>query len=218
MNVFVLSDSASIASQFLSELRDVSVQRDRMRFRRNMERLGQVLAYELSRKLAYQSDSVKTPLGTCATDKLTEQPVLITILRAGIPFYQGVLSYFDHADSGFIGAYRNEAGTELSVNIDYLSIPSIENRTVILIDPMLATGKSVVDAQRLLLKKGKPSHLHILSVVAAPEGISLLKKELEPPCSLWTCAVDEKLNSQFYIVPGLGDAGDLSYGVKAREI
>src|SRR5690606_27984217 len=140
--------------------------------------------------------------------------VLITILRAGIPFYQGFLNVFDQADSGFVGAYRNEDTPSVTVSVDYVSIPPVDGRVVILIDPMLATGKSLVHAQRMLLEKGRPSHLHVVSVVAAPEGIRFLKDNLALPWSLWTCAVDEKLNPSFYIVPGLGDAGDLSFGPK----
>jgi uracil phosphoribosyltransferase len=213
-NLFVLGESNSIANQFISELRDAVVQKDRMRFRRNMERLGEILAYELSKKLSFKPKTVTTPLGDVTVNILKEFPVLITILRAGIPFHQGFLNIFDQADCGFVGAYRNENDKDISVNIDYMSIPSIHERPVVLIDPMLATGRSVVDAQKLLLAKGTPSHIYIVSVVAAPEGIRLLETNLTGSYSLWACAVDEKLNSSYYIVPGLGDAGDLSYGLK----
>ena len=213
-NLFILGESDSIANQFLSELRDAMVQKDRMRFRRNMERLGEILAYELSKKLSFKPKTVMTPLGAVSVSVLEEFPVLITILRAGIPFQQGFLNFFDQADCGFVGAYRNESGGDMTVNIDYMSIPSIHRRPVILVDPMLATGRSVLDAQKLLMSKGTPSHIYIVSVVAAPEGIMLLEKNLTCSYSLWTCSVDEKLNSSFYIVPGLGDAGDLSYGCK----
>jgi uracil phosphoribosyltransferase len=213
-NLFVLSEHHSIANQFLSELRDAALQKDRMRFRKNMERLGEILGYEVSKKLSYESKKVKTPLGESSLHVLKEYPVLITILRAGIPFHQGFLNIFDYADCGFIGAYRNEGSAEITVNIDYVAVPPVHERSVVLIDPMLATGRSVLDAQKLLLKKGTPSHVYIVSVVAAPEGLRLLKENLSLPYSLWTCAIDEKLNSSFYIVPGLGDAGDLSYGIK----
>lgn len=213
-NIFVLGTSDSIANQFLSELRDVVVQKDRMRFRMNMERLGEILAYEVSKKLPFEQKTVTTPLGDVSMNVLKDFPVLITILRAGIPFVRGFLNVFDRADCGFVGAYRNEKGKHITINVDYMSIPSIDQRPVIMIDPMLATGRSVLDAWKLLLAKGTPSHIHIVSVVAAPEGIRLLEDNLTGPCSLWTCAVDEKLNSSFYIVPGLGDAGDLSYGLK----
>lgn len=213
-NLFVLGDSDSIANQFLSELRDAVMQKDRMRFRKNMERLGEILAYELSKKLSFKAKTVSTPLGNVSVNVLREFPVLITILRAGIPFQQGFLNVFDQADCGFMGAYRNENGNDITVNIDYMSVPSIDDRPVILIDPMLATGRSILDAQKLLLSKGTPSHIYIVSVVAAPEGIRMLEKNLTGSYSLFTCSVDEKLNSSFYIVPGLGDAGDLSYGLK----
>ena len=212
--VFVLSEQQSIANVFLSELRDRSLQKDRMRFRKNMERLGELLAYELSKTLSYHEKKIQTPLGESSLQLLTENPVLITILRAGIPFHQGFLNVFDRADSGFIGAYRNENADAVTITVDYMSIPSVNGKAVVLIDPMLATGRSILDAQKLLLERGTPTHIYIVSVVAAPEGIRLLKDHLSSPYSLWTCAVDEKLNSSFYIVPGLGDAGDLSYGSK----
>jgi uracil phosphoribosyltransferase len=211
-NLFVLSENDSIANEFLSELRDASVQKDRMRFRKNMERLGQILAYEVSKRLSYELKKIKTPLGESSIAVLKEYPLLITILRAGVPFLQGFLNVFDRADCGFIGAYRNENKQAITVNLDYLSVPSVDKKFIVLIDPMLATGRSVLDASKLLLAKGTPAHVFIVSVVAAPEGLQLLKENLAFPYSLWTCAVDEKLNSSFYIVPGLGDAGDLSYG------
>ncbi len=213
-NLFVLGEHNSIANLFLSELRDTALQKDRMRFRKNIERLGELLAYEISKKLPFESKIVKTPLGELPMQVLKEYPLLITILRAGIPFHQGFLNIFDRSDCGFIGAYRNEDGNTITVNVDYLSVPTVHGKQVVLIDPMLATGRSILDAHKLLLSKGTPSHVFIVSVVAAPEGIRLLKENLTLPFSLWTCAVDEKLNSSFYIVPGLGDAGDLSYGIK----
>lgn len=212
--LFVLGEHPSVGNQFLSELRDAVVQKDRMRFRRNMERLGEILAYEISKELAYESRKVRTSLGESTSRVLQQHPVLITILRAGIPFHQGFLNIFDHSDSGFIGAYRIEGGEAITVNIDYVSVPDVAGKPVILIDPMLATGRSVLDATKLLLMKGTPSHLYIVSVVAAPEGLRLLNEHVSLPYSLWTCAVDDKLDSSFYIVPGLGDAGDLSFGTK----
>lgn len=213
-NLFILTERNSVGNQFLSELRDAARQKDRMRFRRNLERLGEILAYEISKKLSYESKKVKTPLGELPVPLLKEHPLLLTILRAGLPFHQGFLNFFDHADCGFIGAWRNEDITNIQVNVDYVSLPPSQGKPVILIDPMLATGKSLLNACQQLLLKGTPSHLFIVSVVAAPEGIRLLKENITLPYSLWTCALDEKLNSSFYIVPGLGDAGDLSYGVK----
>lgn len=211
---FILDRQCSIGNEFLAALRDTVVQKNRMLFRRNMERLGEIMAYEVSKSLRYEPHQLETPLGQTTVSKLADYPVLITILRAGIPFYQGFLNVFDQADSGFVGAYRNEDTPSVTVSVDYVSIPPVDGRVVILIDPMLATGKSLVHAQRMLLEKGRPSHLHVVSVVAAPEGIRFLKDNLALPWSLWTCAVDEKLNPSFYIVPGLGDAGDLSFGPK----
>lgn len=212
--VFVLSHQQSVANHFLSELRDAAIQKDRMRFRRNMERLGEILAYEISKKLPYRSQRVTTPLDDASVHLLVENPVLITVLRAGLPFHQGFLNVFDRADSGFIGAYRNEETHAITINIDYVSLPSVDGKHVVVIDPMLATGRSLLEAQKFLFARGSPAHVYIVSVVAAPEGLKLLKENLTVPYSLWTCAVDEKLNSSFYIVPGLGDAGDLSFGTK----
>ena len=212
--IFVLNDQNSIANQFLFELRDAGIQQDRLRFRKNLERLGEILAYELSKKLNYTAREAVTPLGKTGIHVIHEQPVMITILRAGLPFFQGFVNFFDRADSGFIGAFRKEDENHLTIKLEYIATTSLENRVVILIDPMLATGRSVVDSVNAMLKNGKPSHLHVVSLVAAPEGIDYLRKNLPLPFSLWTCAVDEKLDHRFYIVPGLGDAGDLSYGEK----
>lgn len=212
--MFVLNSNNSIANQFLFELRDAVQQKDRLRFRKNLERLGEILAYELSKTLEFKSVSANSPLGTIPIQVIGEQPVLITILRAGLPFFQGFLNFFDHADSGFIGAFRKEGQDHLTIKLEYVATTSLEGKTVILIDPMLATGRSVIDSVNAILRNGKPSHIHIASLVAAPEGIEHLKQNLKLPYSLWTCAVDEKLNAQYYIVPGLGDAGDLSFGEK----
>lgn len=212
--IFILNDQDTIANQFLLQLRDAGMQQDRMRFRRNMERLGEIMAYELSKKLTYSSHEAVTPLGKSRINILKEQPVMITILRAGLPFFQGFMNFFDQADSGFIGAFRKEDENHLTIKLEYVATTSLEGKTVVLIDPMLATGRSVADSVSAILRNGKPYHLHIVSLVAAPEGIAYLKKHLTLPFSLWTCAVDEKLNDQYYIVPGLGDAGDLSYGTK----
>ena len=210
----VLNQQASIANHYLLELRDQSIQQDRERFRRNIERLGELMAYEISRKLAYQSKSVQTPLGASPVQVLTETPVLITVLRAGLPYFNGFQNYFGKSDCGFIGAYRKESSTDLTIKLDYLATPSLEGRTVILIDPMLATGQSIIKSIHALMAHGKPSHVHIAALVAAPEGVNHLNQHVKIPYDVWTWALDEKLNDQFYIVPGLGDAGDLSYGEK----
>lgn len=212
--LYNLGEHNSIANQFLLELRDKEVQIDRMRFRRNLERLGEIMAFEISKKLSYKISKAHTPLGTATLNTLAAEPVLITILRAGLPYYQGFQNYFDKADSGFVGAYRKEGGGDISIKLDYLASPNLEGKEVILIDPMLATGKSVVDAFKELRKRGSPKGLHIASLLASPQGIDYLKTHLDFPFTFWTFAVDEKLNSQFYIVPGLGDAGDLSFGDK----
>lgn len=212
--MFVLNSNNSIANQFLLELRDAVLQKDRLRFRKNLERLGEILAYEVSKTLKFKNVNANSPLGATQISVISEQPILITILRAGLPFFQGFLNFFDHSDSGFIGAFRKEDQDHLTIKLEYVATTSIEGKTVILIDPMLATGRSVIDSVNAILRNGKPSHIHIASLVAAPEGIEHLKQNLKLPYSLWTCAVDEKLNAQYYIVPGLGDAGDLSFGEK----
>ncbi|HEY5916492.1 MAG TPA: uracil phosphoribosyltransferase [Chryseolinea sp.] len=213
--LFNLSEQNSIANQFVAELRDLTIQKDRLRFRKNVERLGQIMAYEISKKLVYKQRSVETPLGTSNTSLMQASPILITVMRAGIPYFQGFVDFFDKSDCGFIGAYRKEDGKDdVAISLEYLAAPSIENREVILIDPMLATGHSFVRSAQALAKHGKPSHLYIASLVSAPDGISYIAANVKTEHSIWTCAVDERLNEQFYIVPGLGDAGDLCFGPK----
>jgi uracil phosphoribosyltransferase len=212
--VFILNDQNTIGNQFLLELRDEVYQLDRMHFRKNLERLGEIMAYELSKELEYVTKETVTPLGKKNINVLKEVPVLITILRAGLPYFQGFLNFFDKADCGFIGAFRKEDEKNLTIKLEYSATPSVHGRIAVLIDPMLATGRSVIDSVNAITRNGTPSHLHIVSLVAAPEGIAYLKENLDLPFSIWTCAMDEKLNKDFYIVPGLGDAGDLSYGVK----
>lgn len=212
--LFNLSEQNSVANQFIAELRDKNIQQDRLRFRKNVERLGQIMAYEISRKLSYHQKFIETPLGISTVNLPTNKPILITVLRAGLPYFQGFLDFFDQSDCGFIGAYRKEGGSEVVINLQYLAAPSIHNREIILIDPMLASGKSFIRSVNALLKHGTPSHIHIASLVSVPEGIGFITENLMLPHSIWTCAVDEKLNEQFYIVPGLGDAGDLCFGPK----
>jgi len=214
MNLINLGDQNSIANHFLSEVRDKSIQANRMRFRRNMERLGEIMAYEISKTMVYESQQVETPLATWSFNELKTEPILITVLRAGLPYFQGFLNYFDQSDSGFIGAYRKEGSEEISINLEYLAAPDLTGKEVILIDPMLATGKSFIKSVNELLSHGTPKHLHIASLIASPEGIQYIRENLTVPFTIWTFSVDEKLDSRFYIVPGLGDAGDLSYGEK----
>ncbi|WP_291780368.1 uracil phosphoribosyltransferase [Cecembia sp.] len=215
--MFVLDKENSIALQFLSEIRDIHIQHDRLRFRKNLERLGEIMAYEISKSLDYKESSVQTPLDKTQSYKLKENPVLISVLRAAVPFYMGFLNYFDQADSGFVGAYRKaEKSGDKEVEIDFLyqAAPSIEGKDVILIDPMLATGKSFVKTVENLLANGNPKMIHIACVIAAPEGIAYIQNNVQIPYKIWTGALDEKLNDKFYIVPGLGDAGDLCFGDK----
>jgi uracil phosphoribosyltransferase len=213
--LFVLGEQDSIASQYLAQLRDVNTQQNRQTFRNNLFRLGFIMAYEISKKLTYTSTKVDTPLGSAAVSIPENSPVLIPVMRAGLPYYNGFLEVFETAESGFVGVYRKEQGESLTIQFDYLATPTLEDRDVIIIDPMLATGRSITDAIQHLKKRGKPRHLHLASVVASPEGIQYLKKNVGFPFSIWTFAVDERLNDQFYIVPGLGDAGDLSFGPKS---
>jgi uracil phosphoribosyltransferase len=212
MSLKVLQTS-SLAGIFLAELRDVHQQGDRLRFRRNLERLGQIMAYEISQTLPYKDHMVQTPLAHASGVKLEASVVLVSILRAGLPYFQGFQSFFDRADSGFIGAYRKEE-KEIVIQLDYLAAPTLEGKTLILIDPMLATGKSIVQSYQQLLSHGNPTHIHIASLIAAPEGIAYIDQYLTSQHTLWTFSVDQRLDENLYIVPGLGDAGDLSFGNK----
>ncbi len=214
--VFELVSRPSVADHFIAELRDVQVQKDPMRFRRNLERVGEVLAYELSRTLAYDEQEVTTPLAVARGRRLAEQPVLATILRAGLPMHQGMLNYFDRADNAFISAYRkHRKGTDsFDIEVEYLSSPSLEGRVLVLCDPMLATGQSMVLVHRALQRLGKPHSLHVVSAIASAEGLEYAKLHLPAGTRFWVGAIDEEMTAQAYIVPGLGDAGDLAYGEK----
>lgn len=212
--MFILSQQPSIANQFLAELRDKQIQKDRMRFRKNLERLGEVLAFEVSKTLSYQKKEIQTPLEQMEMQLTSDQVVLVAVLRAALPFYQGFLNFFDQAESGFIGAFREESGAELTVNLGYHASPNLDNKVLILVDPMLATGQSCVESLQTLLKHGSPKAIHLVAAFAAPEGVEHLKKSITIPYSLWLGTLDEKLNSLSYIVPGLGDAGDLAFGEK----
>jgi uracil phosphoribosyltransferase len=213
--VHILNEKNSIINQFLSEIRDVEVQKDRMRFRRNMERIGEMAAIEISKTFPYVAKEVTTPLGIAQINVLEEQPVVGTILRAGLPLHQGILNYFDHADNAFVSAYRkHHKDGSFDIRLDYVSAPSLNNRILILVDPMLATGSSMVVTFKALLQHGKPKHSHIVAALASAEGLEYVKSHLPSDVSIWIGAVDEELTAQSYIVPGLGDAGDLAYGTK----
>ncbi len=210
-----LSKSNSIFSQYTSEIRNIHVQKDRMRFRRNLERMGEIFAYEISKTLAYENVEISTPLGISNIPLPAQQPVLATILRAGLPLHNGLLSYFDNAENGFISAYRkhHKDGT-FQVEVEYLSCPDITDKVVIISDPMLATGTSLVLAYKALLNRGIPSHVHIVCSIASLQGVEYVKRNLPANTTIWCGAIDDELTAQSYIVPGLGDAGDLAYGTK----
>jgi uracil phosphoribosyltransferase len=214
MSVHDLSTTHSVALGFLAELRDRDLQRDRARFRRNLERLGAIMAYEISGTLPYRQRTIETPLSTTTVTVLEQPPVLLTILRAGLPYFSGFQFFFDQSDCGFIGAYRKESDSLLAIELEYAALPPLTGRTVLLIDPMLATGQSVVRVCNQLLQHERPLHLHLAALVAAPEGIQHIQRNLTVSHDIWTFAIDERLDQNFYIVPGLGDAGDLSFGEK----
>ncbi len=207
--------SNSIFNSFMRELRDISIQGDSMRFRRNLERLGEIMAYEISKTLDYKTQEVSTPLESKSVSIHSEEPVIATILRAGLPMHQGVLNYFDKAENCFISAYRKHADqSDFEVEIEYLSSPDLTNKTLILCDPMLATGSSMVLAYKAALEKGTPKKVHVVSAVAAPKGMEEVIKNLPNNTDYWIGEIDSHLNEKAYIIPGLGDAGDLAYGTK----
>jgi uracil phosphoribosyltransferase len=214
--VHVLSSGNSILNQYIAELRDAEIQKDSLRFRHNLDRLGGIFAYEISRGLNYKMREVVTPLGIANVPVLDEYPVLATILRAGLPIHQGLLNFFDKSDNAFISAFRrHHKDGSFSINIEYASVTEIENKVVILSDTMLASGSSMVLAYRELISHGKPSHTHIVAAVASAEGLEYVKKNIsKKDITIWIGAVDDEMTAQSYIVPGLGDAGDLAYGKK----
>jgi uracil phosphoribosyltransferase len=216
--VIDLSKNNSLLNHWVAELRDVHVQNDRMRFRRNIERIGEVAAYELSKTLQYKSVEVTTPLGIAPTQLLTEQPVLATILRAGLPLHQGMLNYFDKADNAFISAYRkHHPDGSFEISLEYLSCPNLNGRVLILCDPMLATGASLVETIQAIQKTYTPEQIHIVVTIASQKGIEHVEKELGADTPIWCAAIDPVLNDKSYIVPGLGDAGDLAFGTKMQS-
>jgi len=210
-----LSNTNSILGNFLSEIRNIEVQNDSMRFRRNLERIAEVIGYELTKKMEFETISVSTPLGKAEVNVLKHQPVLATILRAGLGMHQGLLNYFDTAESAFVSAYRKHTTIEdFDIHVEYLASPDLTNKVVIISDPMLATGASMVTVYKALLKQGKPSKVYVVAAIASQDALDYVKKHLPETTEIWVGAVDEELTAQSYIVPGLGDAGDLAYGVK----
>lgn len=216
MKVIDFSKTPSLVSQYMAELRDVNVQKDMLRFRRNLERIGEIMAYEISKTIEYETVDITTPLDVAKCQIIKEKMVLATIFRAGIPFHKGFLDYFDHAQNAFVSAYRKYREKEnFDVFIEYIASPRIDGKTVIIADPMLATGSSMELSYKALLTKGEPAKIHVASVVASTAAIEYVKKVFPADkTTVWVGAVDDKINSHSYIVPGLGDAGDLAYGVK----
>jgi len=211
-----LSQQHSLISNWVGELRDVTIQSDRMRFRLNLERIGEVAAYEISKVLPFEEKEIQTPLGTAVHKVLKEYPVLATILRAGLPLHQGLLNYFDQSDNAFISAYRkHHKDGSFDISLDYVSCPELENRIVIISDPMLATGSSLVKTIHFLKDEGQPREIHIVAAIACTVGIEYVKRE-EPSVTIWCGDIDDELTAKGYIVPGLGDAGDLAYGPKMQ--
>jgi len=214
--VNVLSNTNTILNQFIAEIRDAEIQKDSMRFRRNLERIGEIFAYEISKQLAYESKEVVTSLGIANVPVLADYPVLATILRAGLPFHQGFLNFFDKSENAFVSAYRKyHKDHSFTIQVEYASAPDIEGKELILTDPMIATGASTLLTYKELLAKGKPTHTHLVGILASQEGLDYLMKNLSRNnVTIWVGAVDAELTAQAYIVPGLGDAGDLAFGKK----
>ena len=212
-----LSEKHSLISNWISELRDIEIQADRMRFRRNLERIGEAMAYEISKTLPWKEQEVTTPMGTSTCLVLEQQPVLATILRAGLPMHQGMLNYFDRADNAFISAYRkHQRDGSFTISLEYISCPSLEDRVLILCDPMLATGSSLVKTIHFLREEGKAREIHVVAAIACTVGIEYVRRE-QPSVHIWCGAIDDELTAKGYIVPGLGDAGDLAFGAKLQS-
>ncbi len=217
MQIINFSEQNTVINQYMAELRDRSHQKNRMVFRRNIERIGEMMAYELSKTLDYKAKTVTTPLGTIDVSLPKEDLVVATVLRAGLPFHQGFLNVFDKAENAFVSAYRiytNREHTEVGIHTEYMASPSVKGKTLLVVDPMLATGGSMVASIEALLKTGKPKRIHVCCVIAAPEGIEFVKQTLPEDSTIWCAAIDAGMNEQKYIVPGFGDCGDLCYGEK----
>lgn len=216
MNIINLSDNNSVLNHYLKEIRSVQIQNDSMRFRRNMERIGEIMAYEISKSMHFVTEEVQTPLGIAPTEVIDEKIVISTILRAGLPFHTGFLSYFDTAENAFVSAYRKyKDALKFDIFIEYIASPNLDGKTLIITDPMLATGSSMELAYGALLTKGIPKHIHIATVIASQPAIDYVASHFpETNTTVWAAAIDSELNDHSYIVPGLGDAGDLSFGDK----
>lgn len=217
MEVINLAETPSLLSRYMLELRDVNIQHDPLRFRTNIDRIGQIMAYEISKRLVYRNETVTTPLAEAVCQTPDEKVVLATILRAGLPFHHGFLSYFDRAENAFVSAYRKykDKGDSFEVMVEYLASPSLEGKTLLLVDPMLATGTSMELGYRALLERGTPTHVHVACVIASQKGIDYVRSCFpDDRTTIWAAAIDAEINSHSYIVPGLGDAGDLAYGIK----
>lgn len=213
-----LSEQHSLVSNWVSELRDVNIQGDRMRFRRNLERIGEIAAYEISKILPYTEKTIDTPLGSHNSKMLMEQPVLATILRAGLPLHNGMLNYFDKADNAFISAYRkHDRDGSFEIHMEYMSCPVLDNRIVIISDPMLATGASIVKTIQYMKEEGNPSEIHVVVAIACTVGIEYIVREVGNSVRIWCGDIDDELTAKGYIVPGLGDAGDLAFGPKMQS-
>lgn len=213
-----LSDQHSLVSNWVSELRDVTIQGDRMRFRRNLERIGEIAAYEISKILPFSEKAIETPLGTHNSKVLLEQPVLATILRAGLPLHQGMLNYFDRADNAFVSAYRkHHRDGSFEIHMEYMSCPELNDRIVIISDPMLATGASLVKTVQYMKEEGNPSEIHIVVAIACTVGIEYVQSQVGENIKIWCGDIDDELTAKGYIVPGLGDAGDLAFGQKMQS-
>lgn len=216
MNIHHLSTKPSILNKFISEIRDQKIQKDSLRFRRNIERIGEILGYELSKELAYETLKVTTLLGTKQIDLPKKEIVICSILRAGLPLHQGLLNYFDAAENAFISAYRHHPNKDAAFEIvvEYFAAPAIENKILLLADPMLATGQSLAAVHEAIKRQGIPKEIHIVAVIASQEGIDFIENHFPENTHLWIAAIDPKLNEKGYIIPGLGDAGDLAFGTK----
>ncbi|CDE60742.1 MAG: uracil phosphoribosyltransferase [Parabacteroides sp.] len=216
MEIINLGATNSILNQFVAELRDVTIQTDSLRFRRNIERIGEILSYEISKQISYENKNVQTPLGRASLMVPCSQVVISTILRAGLPFHQGFLNYFDHAENAFVSAYRKyKDRLNFDIHIEYIASPRLNGKTLIITDPMLATGSSMELAFQALLTKGEPEHIHVASIIASKQAIHYIKEKMPAEkTTVWVAAIDDQLDEHSYIVPGLGDAGDLAFGIK----